>query len=136
LREAGHHLTLLEIWSENLAYYRGSDRFDRVVQGDVRALPGGLRKRYDFAIWWHGPEHVKADEWAWALANLEGLADLVVVGCPWGIHPQGELFGNPHERHVSTLYEADLEALGYVVVSTGQRDGIDGRLIGWKRING
>ena len=136
LREAGCEIHLLEAYGENVAYYEtdAPDVFDSVTQGDVRAL-GYLvwthEPAFDAVMWWHGPEHVAADEWPGVLANLETLAPLVVTGCPWGTWEQENVGGNPYETHQSTIYPAALISLGYEVVLVGKAD-LAGFIAAWK----
>jgi hypothetical protein len=89
--------------------------------------------RYQAVVWWHGPEHVKREELAATLARLEAMADIVILGCPWGVYPQGDYGGNPHEVHLATLLPEDFETLGYEVTTLGKRDDPASNLIAWKR---
>ncbi len=114
LQAAGRRVTILEIWPENADYFRGRPGLE-VVCGDVREvatlkLP---QEVYDVAFWWHGPEHVAKTDLSCTLVGLERRARTVVCGCPWGVSRQAELDGNIHQRHVSTLYPEDFQALGY-----------------------
>ena len=134
LRQAGHEITLLEIWPQNVRYYeiQGSS-FRYVLSGDVRSfdfahLP---HARYDVAVWWHGPEHVARDEVEPALARLEAVADLVVVACPFGERAQEPGLANPYQDHQCALYPADFRALGYQAQTIGERDN-HGQLMAWK----
>jgi hypothetical protein len=126
---------LLEIWPENCAHYADSELVAHVVQGDVRdidnlELP---HSQYDIVMWWHGPEHVQADELDATIATLERRAGRVVVlGSPWGKWPQGAYGGNPHEAHVNDVYAEDYALRGYTVRPIGERDDDAGRLTAWK----
>jgi len=134
LRKAGNDLHLLEIWGPNVEHfrYRDTGRFDTITQGDVRQLPPDLGA-FDAVFWWHGPEHLEPGDWPGALATLEQIAPLVVVGCPWGVWEQDANDGNEYEIHRSTIYPADLEGLGYEVVALGREDEENGgTLIAWK----
>ncbi len=121
---ATHRVTLLEIWPANVQHFRAWPGLE-VVCGDVRHvasldLPV---ERYDAAFWWHGPEHIRKEDLAAALAGLEQRARLVVIGCPWGMSRQAEVDGNPHQRHIATLYPTDFQARGYRVDTLGQVNG-------------
>ena len=132
LREAGCEVHLLEAFADNVAHYENdaAGTFDSVTQGDVRDVAGWGRT-FDAILWWHGPEHLPTDEWPGVLANLETLAPLVCIGCPWGIWEQGATGGNPYEEHQSAIYPADLTGLGYEVVLIGQQDRA-GFMAAWK----
>jgi len=113
---AGREVTILEIWPPYAAHFAGRDDL-KVVCGDVcevtkLSLPHQV---YDAAFWWHGPEHIERSDLEGALAGLEQVARLVVVGCPWGHSRQEARDGNKHQRHVSTLEPQDFEVLGYRV---------------------
>ena len=145
LREAGCEIHLLEAYGENVEHYENvaPDVFDSVSEGDVRNLTeyetvpwafkcdaGGL-PNFDAILWWHGPEHVTADEWPTVLANLEALAPLVVVGCPWGAWGQEPIGGNPYETHQSAIYPVQLKDLGYEVMLVGKPN-LAGFITAWK----
>lgn len=136
LREAGCEIHLLEAYHENAMYYEFEDteRFDSVTEGDVRDLTSPFDD-FDAILWWHGPEHLQANEWPGVLANLETLAPLVVVGCPWGQWAQTETEGNAFEEHLCSVYPADLEACGYYTMTLGAIDAI-GFIAAWKGVTG
>jgi hypothetical protein len=132
LRQEGCEIHLLEAFSENVEHYQNVDteRFDSVTQGDVRELEEAGQP-FDAILWWHGPEHLPADEWPGVLAKLETMAPLVCIGCPWGEWEQGKIGGNPYELHQSAIYPVQLKDLGYEVVLVGKRD-LAGFIAGWK----
>lgn len=134
LHDAGHELTLLEIWPANADHYRGGDLFAQVVCGDVRQVDELIHGHYDVIFWRHGPEHVDRMEAAVVVRKLEAIATrLVILGCPSGEYKQGAVGGNPHERHVSQWCPADFEAWDYQVnvMRPGRR-----HLLAWKYIMG
>ncbi len=132
----GCQVTILEAYQPNAQAWMGRPGPEHVIHGDVRhvatiKLP---RSRYNVAFWWHGPEHVTADELRPTLLELEKVADLVVLGCPWGVYPQGEYGGNPYEVHQWAIYPHDLESLGYTVSATGSADSRGAsNLVAWKQ---
>ena len=134
LLAAGVELHLLEIWGPNVEHYqeRETEIFASVTQGDVREIAGMHLGQFDAIVWWHGPEHLEADEWPAALVGLEALAPLVVVGCPGGGWEWGRGMDNPFETHRAHLYPADLEAAGYTVQTTGKGPDRQELLIAWK----
>lgn len=141
LHRAGRRVTLLEIWPANVGRWKGDRRLEAVVRGDVRELdrlrsdPDSGLGSYEAVLWWHGPEHIEREGLPATLSQLERAAErLIVLGCPWGVYPQGEFMGNPHDAHRASLYPADFEALGYEVATIGQPDRPDGSIIAWKRI--
>lgn len=141
LHRVGRRVTLLEIWPANAGHYKGDRRIERVALGDVcrlddlRADPAQGLGTFDVVLWWHGPEHIDRDDLAATVTQLERAAErLVILGCPWGVYPQGEFMGNPHDAHRASLYPDDFLKLGYDVATIGQADHPDGSIIAWKRI--
>ena len=130
---AGWSLELLEVWQPNLDYYADDGPFDTLTHGDIREV---TQWPYDALFWWHGPEHISKDEIPALLKRLEGMASVVVLGCPWGEYDQGPEYGNPHEEHKATLYPADFIDLGYQVAMCGAADTDDGlsHILAWKGI--
>ena len=119
LKQAGCKISVLEIFDKNVEHLKTLD-LEEVIPGDVRTFAPS--RRYDVAIWWHGPEHVTEAELPDAVNNLEGCADLVILGCPWGHYHQGSMYGNEHEKHVSH-YEAEVFTdMGYEVECLGQEN--------------
>lgn len=134
MHRAGHEITLLEIWPDNVAHFRADARFTHVVLGDVRKIRGLTLPhcRYDAILWWHGPEHIGVEDLPGTLAQLESLSDLIVLACPWGVMKQGPYYGNPHETHLAYLEPRHFPA-GYDTDTVGAKDTRGGHLIAWKR---
>lgn len=134
LKEAGHEITVLEIWPANVWLTTADSRVDHVIEGDMRDIGTMGLPHYDIAFWWHGPEHLRRDDVPPALKELEKLADLVIVGCPNGPFPLGPQYGNPHETHVSEWYAKDFEQLGYNTEWLAGRISVpEEHLLAWRR---
>ena len=140
LAAVGHELTALEVWDENvekLEATRFRKHFAYVIHGDVRRLAEAAlpHKTYGFVFWWHGPEHVDCSEMPGAVKALENITTgTVVLASPWGIAPEGAVWGNPHNTHRSYLYYLDYARLGYEVAALGPKDRLGGSLLAWKRM--
>lgn len=138
LKEAGNILDLLEVVPDFCEYWKGQGLFRAVYEGDVRNPWGILpsETRYDHAVWWHGPEHIPAEDLAATLQILETRVKpggLVVLGCPWGDGPDGESQVEAN-RHVAAYDCADFYALGYEAIADGMKDSDASSLIAWKRV--
>ena len=132
LARAGYEIVVLEVWPAYARWCEEHLPVARVIEGDVR--DPSLDERFDVAFWWHGPEHVERAEVEPALRKLEQLADLVVVGCPWGRFEQEAVDGNPHQAHRCNLYPGDFRRWGYRVVTCGRRDARNqGYIIAWRQ---
>jgi hypothetical protein len=131
-------IDILEIWPENAAEVaawnagEGAGAISKIHIGDVRLFerPAG----YDVVVWWHGPEHIERSELPAVLGRLERTArGMVVLAAPSGRSPQGDAYGNPHERHRAALYPRDFRDLGYRINILGKTDRDGSNLLAWKR---
>jgi hypothetical protein len=119
-RKAGSEVTILEIFQKNVEHLRTIPWLKEVIHGDVRDFQ--TDQRFDVVFWWHGPEHLEQEEIQPALERLEAICDrLMVIGCPWGHAEQHDIFGNPHEEHLSHLDYPLFENLGYQVECIGRK---------------
>lgn len=139
-KEAGYKIDVLEAWRPNvrglLKMNREKKIYRTIFLGDVRDLDHILvGEDYDVVVWWHGPEHVKKEEIRPTLRKLEHHAKkLLIVACPYGLHEQGEAFGNPYEKHLSTIYPKDFKRrYGWHVDVIGKKDVTMSNLLAWKR---
>lgn len=127
---------LLEPWYPNLVHFRYSSVpvFRNLRHEDVRNLkrrPG--RKPYDFAFWHQGPEHVSHEEAVQVFQVLKTHCNTLIVATPHGEYPQGEAYGNPLERHVSTWYPDDFNDYGFATqVFGGGAGDPNATLLAWK----
>jgi len=64
---------------------RISKRCDiQVICEDIIEYVKWCEKKFDVIIWWHGPEHVYADELELVLQRFEKMCKLIILGCPEG----------------------------------------------------
>ena len=135
----GHKIVLLERFYKNCQYFRHDKSLEWIVYGDVKDIwDYQIPIPIDVCIWWHGPEHVRSGEFADTIMNLEIITkSLVVLASPWGNCPQGDMYGNPFERHLSTLYPRDYERLDYQVATCGEEDKPPrSDIVAWKWVGG
>lgn len=131
-RAGGYHVDILEAWDFNVKILR--EKWSEKKKGQGKVFHGDVRnclrivkpESYDVVFWWHGPEHIHAKDLARTLKQLEAVAPLVILGCPWGLAPQGPVGGNEYERHLASLEPSDFEKLGYKT-DTVPGAGKDGR---------
>jgi len=135
LYEAGHLITVLEVWPANIEGLEGDIRISSLIQGDVRDVDSLHKYIFDYIIWWHGPEHLSYDDIQPTLIKLESKATkLVALACPYGYYPQGAHKGNPYETHRTTLYPVNFEEWGYEVRTDGIKDKAGSEIVVWKVI--
>lgn len=136
LSGANYDITLLEAFKPNADYYAGHPWFAEVICGDVQnicEIANG--RKWDLVVWWHGPEHVDKERLPQTLADLEAVAnEMVVLGSPWGQNLHGMVSGNPHSVHQASIDMPDLEKLGYSTSTLGEKDnpGTWCHLLAWK----
>lgn len=140
IAEAGHEITVLEIWPPYADELRDDWRVKHMVVGDVRRLDEIELPEagYDIAVWWHGPEHVDEKDVATAMRQLERRVKpggLVVAGCPWGRFWQPAIDGNEAQEHKSHLLPDAFAGQGYAVRTAGVVDTHYSSIIAWKRID-
>lgn len=130
LATAGATIDLLEIWEKNCQSFEHDPRLRNVMCGDVRENFWPSFVHYDWVVWWHGPEHIERNGLEPVIKDLGAISDHILLGCPWGKYEQGEMYGNPHEEHLTHWQPEDFEALGFAVRAVG-KDG-NGNIIAWR----
>lgn len=135
LKDAGHLITVLEVWAENVYGLMGNVAIYDLVQGDVRQVNEIFENKFDYVFWWHGPEHLLQSQITETIEKLEAKTNkLIALACPYGIYPQGAHGRNPHEVHLSSIYPNFFEWLGYEVATDGAPDVAGGEIVAWKRM--
>lgn len=136
LSQAGHQITVGEIWPENIVGLHEAGYVERGIIKDLIQLDARqVDQTYDYIFWWHGPEHVAEAEVGLALRNLEThCRRLVALACPYGLYPQGAHQGNPYETHRCSLYPEFFEQWGYAVKTDGSPDQAGSEIVAWKEI--
>lgn len=134
----GFAIDVLEAWRPNVdsltAWNSEEKILRRIFRGNIRDTSSLPDEKYNVVMFWHGPEHVPAEDLAFVLLNMEAMAtDFSICACPWGKYAQGEVNGNPFERHVSHLYELDFGGFGYMTHAIGKKDKKGSNLLAWKR---
>lgn len=128
-RDAGWEVDIIEAFHENVLQLNEVKWLNSVIYMDVRLFQSA--EKYDCVMLWHGPEHFEKAEIPLLLSKMKSYADVIVFGCPNGRYDQGDEYGNPYERHLSTWYAEDFRALGMQADEIGQRDARQGNIIAW-----
>ncbi|MDP9342123.1 MAG: class I SAM-dependent methyltransferase [Actinomycetota bacterium] len=100
-------------------YLTGVQRtvYNDIMVGDaMEILPGLPSGSYDLALALDVVEHLHDPRGDELLGHLRRVARNVIVTSPRGEFPQGELFGNVHETHVSKWPPARLRRASAAVV--------------------
>ena len=128
-RNAGWEIDIIEVFPENVLQLCEVNWIRVLFKNDIRDfIPS---ERYDCVMLWHGPEHFEASQIPGLLERMQTYSDCVVFGCPNGKYDQGDEYGNPYERHLSTWYKKDFEKLGMQADAIGEPDARQGNIIAW-----
>lgn len=107
----GKTFTILEVYPDNCKLMR-QNNFN-VIEMNVLDIKT-LDKNFDAIIWLHGPEHIEWKDFLNVRKDIEDKANhIVVYQAPIGFYPQGEIYGNPYEKHLTTLGAEMFKPLGY-----------------------
>lgn len=124
---------IMEIFKTNIsdAVKAGCPK-DRIFQGNI--LDDAAYGNYDCILFWHGPEHVHKTQWLKCLPSIEKHANkLIIFGMPLGEEPQGQVYGNPAEEHVSAWEPNEWKSLGYTCIEVHDR--VPAHITAFKNIN-
>jgi hypothetical protein len=110
-----HILELFPANKDNFLRYAPPEDHHRITLGDIRDVATLYTQKFDVIFHWHGPEHLKKDDYLALLPDLIATADnLLLLGCPNGHEEQGMAYGNPHEEHISFWTPEEFHKLGFV----------------------
>jgi len=139
LRFGYNTIDILEIWEANVNTLTWMNLrapiFRRIIQGDVINIDLHIADIYDVVMWWHGPEHIPKKYFNETIRKIELFAkEYVVIGCPWGSYPQGEVKGNKFEIHLSAIYKKDFKELGYSTQTLRKVNKRGSNILAWRKM--
>jgi cyclopropane fatty-acyl-phospholipid synthase-like methyltransferase len=85
--------------------------YDTIYVGDADDILGTLTEAYDLALLIDILEHVSYDQGHSLLVRCQQISRNLIICTPKEIGDQGEVFGNPHEAHVSQWKREHFEGL-------------------------
>lgn len=113
LAEIGCSFSIVEVFEpfyKKIKSVQGVKDLFNINVKDIKKL--GLV--WDGIIWLHGPEHLAWEDFLSVRKEIEDCCNKIVIyQAPIGHCPQGELEGNPYEKHLSTLTPDMFNELGY-----------------------
>lgn len=105
--------SVLEAYGPNCDVLKTNNKIKSIYNMDVRNI-NQLDQKFDAIIWLHGPEHILWNEFLLIKDDIEKLSNYITIyQAPEGEYPQDDIYGNPYERHVQTLYQSMFAELGY-----------------------
>lgn len=93
--------TGVEAWEPYVEEFKLLDKYQRLIVADARELSSWSEEHFDVAFAGDVLEHMARDEAVSLVEKLKQISDVLVISIPIGYHPQGEVGGNPFERHVT-----------------------------------
>ena len=98
----GDHLVMdaVEIFQPNIKEHRLLEKYNRCICMDIADYNFPY---YDLIIFGDVIEHMTVDKAQRVLGYARNRCKDMIIGVPW-LYPQGELYGNPYEKHL----QADL----------------------------
>ncbi len=132
--------TILEVYSENVnfakQYFAEREIEIDIVEGNVLDASDIFKEnQFDVSVFWHGPEHLPVPEIDIALMEMEKVTkNVVIIGCPHGMEAQGQVYGNPHEVHISGVKGDFYKERGFLT-QVIQRRGLIAHLTAIKILN-
>lgn len=94
------HWTAIEVWEPYLAAYDLESKYDSVMLGDARTVDYAALGSFDLSIAGDMAEHMEKEEALTMVENLLDVSRVLLLALPIVHSPQGEVHGNPFERHV------------------------------------
>ena len=97
-RLVGDHLIMdaCEIWEPNIKQYRLEEQYRNVFNCDITKLKYDW---YDLIIFGDVIEHIEVQEAQRVLIEAAKKCRDLIIGVPF-LYQQGEIYGNPYERHI------------------------------------
>ena len=107
----------IDIGEPHVSLQKSLGIYDHVRVWNVATPPLPYPDRYfDISIVCEIIEHLTYIEGMTLIPEVERITkNRVIVSAPLGFMKQDPLYGNEHERHISTWYPTDLHSLGYKV---------------------
>lgn len=88
----------LEVWEPYISRYDLTKKYDRIIKQDVREyIPD---KPFAFTFLGDVLEHMEKEEAVEVYEKLLKESEFVIISIPIIHYPQGNIEGNPYERHI------------------------------------
>jgi predicted TPR repeat methyltransferase len=90
----------VEVWEPYIEKYRLKDRYNSIINQDVRTIAWPELGHFDVAVAGDILEHMTKNEAIKLVDGILSVTDVLIVSIPVIHYPQGEYEGNPYEEHV------------------------------------
>lgn len=120
LRKSGFKSTGMDASPEMLESAREKHLHDNYMAGQF--LTANVGDQYDVVVMSHVIEHFSKEDGERVLEKAEKIsARMVYIETPYGYLEQGDVAGNPFQRHLSGWLPVEFGARGYTVFGAGIR---------------
>jgi hypothetical protein len=116
-------VVLVEIFEKNCRDFTKPYDNIEIFHSDIKDYVDVMSKQADVLLWQHGPEHMTMEDAVAVIGKMKSKFKKIIIEMPIGVYKQGTLYGNKHERHLSTWYLDDMVNLGFEV-TTARKGGI------------
>lgn len=99
-KQPGQRWVGVEIWEPYVARYRLRRQYDKIVVADARTL-ALKRDSFDLAFAGDVLEHMTEEQAVTLFTRMRAAARYCVLSIPMGYYPQGTVYGNVYETHVT-----------------------------------
>ena len=127
--DAEYSITIVEAFKKNCDFLK--EKFNhKIIHGDIRYCE---IDNYDVVFFWHGIEHLPMSDIPNTLRKLESKSNfMTVLGMPYGLYVQDDIFENKFEIHQSQIYPDFLKEQGYDFETLGDIDQRGANITAWK----
>lgn len=103
----------VDIWPAACRALAADRAYTSVTCCDALRFLLDLSPRYDVVLAAEIVEHLPKPDGLALLSEIRRTSDLAIVTSPLGFMEQGELGGNPYQRHLSGWTDEDMRGLGW-----------------------
>lgn len=110
----------IEAWTPYIQNFKLKEKYDRVINQDVRTLDWSQFKKLDVTIAGDVLEHMSKSDAVALVNNILNNSNFLIISIPIVHFPQDEIEGNPFEVHVKDdwSHEEILETWGQYIINS------------------
>jgi len=97
----------IEVWEPYIKQYNLDERYDIILNQDVRTINWGNMGKFSVALAGDILEHMTKNEAIALVENVLNIAEVLVISIPIIYYPQEEYEGNPYEEHIKPDWSHD-----------------------------
>lgn len=130
LLDIGYIVDIIEICKKNINCLVGKYKIRNLIFGDIKDEQN-IINNYDVIFWYHGPEHVRKEDFCTLNLILEKKSKMIVLGCPNNDYHLYDDNINVYETHMWKIKPEDLHCFGYNTSNISRNSAVD-NIVAWK----